>query len=154
MLTRTTVSGIRALIYVALHGNDEPVPPHRIAECLNASPTYMAKTTNMLVKANILRAHRGAQGGVILARAPEQISLLEIVEACQGQIVGDFCQEAEVLRSVCAFHRAMVELHEAMVGVLARWTLADLVAKPFPDEGAVGTERCCMRPLLCFENRS
>ena len=57
-----------------------------------------------------------------------------IVEACQGLVIGNYCQDLGPGDSddVCAFHRAMMEVHQATVGALARWTLADLLARPRP----------------------
>jgi len=132
MLTKTTETGIAALIYLALQKNPAPVSPRRIAVTLEVSPTYLAKISHMLVKAGILRSHRGALGGVSLGRAPEEITLLEIVAACQGQVLGSYCRDLEVLEGVCAFHRAMKEIHDLTVKILSRWTLAALIARPGP----------------------
>jgi len=142
MLTQTSETAIRALIYLALVKSSEPLTPRHIAEHLRTSPTYMAKITRQLVKANILRSQRGAAGGVSLARDPEKITLLSIMEASQGLLVGSYCEEIEEhSEPVCAFHRAMKEAHHAVISVLTRWTLADLVARPGP---ARGTTECKM----------
>jgi len=145
MLGRTSISAIRALLYLAQDGGTQPVSPRRIAEALGESPTYLAKITRQLVKAAILRADRGSKGGVRLARTPEEITLLQVLEACQGAVVGDFCRGSLPRREQCAFHRAAVELHEAIVGVLGRWTLRDLMARiesPASDPAGVA---CLMR---------
>lgn len=132
MLTKTSISAIRALCYIGQHGENDTLPPRAIAEHLGESPTYLVKVTRHLVKAGILRAHRGAGGGVTLGRAPQQIPLLDVVEACQGQILPDFCQWTADLSKTCAFHQAGAELHAAITGVLRRWTLARLLEKPRP----------------------
>ena len=143
MLTQTTEAAVQALIHLVLLDREEPVSPRQIAEALSLSPSYLAKTTNLLVKANILRAHRGALGGVTLAHPSKSITLLEIVEACQGQVVGDYCREAENPLEVCAFHTAMREVHQALVQTLSKWTLADLAAQPKPKRRAL-VEGCRM----------
>lgn len=136
MLTQTSETAVRALIYLALVQSEEPLTPRHIAEHLGTSPTYMAKITRQLVKANILRSQRGAAGGVSLARDPEKITLLAVMEASQGLLVGNYCEEiSDHLEPVCAFHRAMKEAHHAVVSVLTRWTLADLMARPGPSDG-------------------
>ncbi|MCB2154645.1 Rrf2 family transcriptional regulator [bacterium] len=133
MLTQTSESAIRALIYLAIYGGKEPTTPRQIAEKLSESPSYMAKITRMLAKANILRSHRGAAGGVSLSRAPEDITLLEIVEACQGLLVANYCEGIKGHPiPACAFHEAMVEVHEATLEVLSRWTLEKLATRPSP----------------------
>ena len=143
MLTQTSESAIKCLIYLVHYGGSEPVPPRQIAEHINASPSYMAKITRMLVKTNILRSHRGSLGGVSLSRPPEAITLLDVVEACQGLLVGNYCESIrDHQMPVCAFHSAMVEVHEATTSVLKRWNLAMLSACPAPQPGAPNASGC------------
>ncbi len=130
MVTKTSLSAIRALIYIARNAEGRFLSPRRIAEDLHESPTYMAKVTRQLVRAGILRVEKGVKGGVRLSRPPDQVTLLAVVEACQGTLVGGYCQPGCDLTSVCAYHRAAAELHEAISGVLSRWTLTQLLQKP------------------------
>ena len=130
MLTRTSISALRILTFLGLRGDGPPISPRQMAHALDESPTYLAKVSRNLVRAGILRAHRGVAGGVTLGPTPGQISLLAVVQACQGTILADFCEDAPDLAKTCAFHHAAAELHQAIVGVLARWTVADVVAKP------------------------
>jgi Rrf2 family protein len=135
MLSHTSETGIRALIYLSLAGSDRPTPPRLIAEAIRCSPTYLLKVLRLLARAGILRSRKGARGGVWLAHPPEQITLRQIVEACQGLIVGNYCQALGGGGiGVCGFHRAMQEVHDATVKTLSRWTLADLVRQPAPAE--------------------
>ncbi len=148
MLTQTSETALRALVFLLVSKAEEPVPPARIAQHINTSPSYTAKVTTALVKADILRAHRGMKGGVTLSRPPETITLLDVVEACQGKVLGDFCQDFDRMELVCAFHRAMAELHEAIITILKRWTLADLVQKPFPSAEIRHHVQCTMELTL------
>jgi Rrf2 family protein len=145
MLSRTAELGVQIMLYVVLKGEGAPVPPRQMAELLEASPTYTAKVANMLVKAGVLRAQRGARGGVFLDREPGAITLLEIVEACQGKVLADYCAPYDDLAKVCAFHRAMADLHRGVTDVLQRWTLADIAAKPCPDKSIAGTVDCRLK---------
>lgn len=133
MLTQTSETAIRALILVSLSDGDRLLTPRQIADTLDTSPTYMAKITGLLVKANILRSQRGATGGVMLARDPKTITLLAVVEACQGLLVGNYCDEiGSHPEPVCAFHTAMKEAHTALVSVLTKWNLQDMIDHPGP----------------------
>jgi DNA-binding IscR family transcriptional regulator len=67
---------------------------------------------------------------VVLARTPGEISILQVVEACQGLLTAQYCGQAEDSTEVCIFHRAMLELHEATVGTLSSWTLQDFLRLP------------------------
>jgi len=130
MITKTTLSAVRTLIFVSRNTDDGFLSPRRIGDALGESPTYLAKVARSLVKAGVLRAERGVKGGVRLARPPRQITLLAVVEACQGAILGDYCQDGCQRDRVCSYHLAAEELRSAIVGVLSNWTLADLLRKP------------------------
>jgi Rrf2 family protein len=145
MLTQTSELGIQVLLHLVLLGEDAPVSPRRIAESISSSPTYMSKVAGLLVRAGILRSHRGFKGGVTLAADPRELTLLEIVEACQGKVLGDFCQPFDDLNLVCSYHRAMAELHDAIIKVLSRWTLADLAERPQPDPSLLPHVKCKLR---------
>lgn len=132
MLTQTSITATRLLIHLGRSTGDEPAAIRQTAKLLGESPTYLAKVARQLAMAGIVRAQRGVAGGVMLNRPPSQISFLAIVEACQGMMLPDFCEENPCLGETCAFHQASAELHSAMTSVLARWTLADLLSKPGP----------------------
>lgn len=142
MLTKTSQTAVQALVFLVEVGGESPTSPGKIAEHLGASPSYMAKISTLLVRADILQTFRGMYGGVKLSHEPEQIRLLDIVEACQGKILGDYCQDHPRLKEVCAYHRAMSELQGAIVETLERWTLADIAAKPAPSPSLRGVVPC------------
>lgn len=156
MLTQTSEDAIRALIHLSLIKSKRPVTPREIAESLDASPTYMAKITRQLVKANILRSHRGAAGGVSLVRPADKITLLAIIEACQGLIVSHYCDTLQNHEEpVCAFHKAMQEAHFTMMGILTKWTLADLVGNLGPtSEAPRDAFSCRMSGLGCCDSEN
>lgn len=130
MINKTTLIAIRTLIYMGRQQGNAVRSPRQIAEVLGESPTYLAKVTRLLVKSGILRAEKGAHGGVYLGRAPRSILLLEIVEACQGAIVGAYCQPGFDRRITCSYHAAAEELRTAIVEVLSQWTLSKLMERP------------------------
>lgn len=142
MLTQTSELAIKTLIFLALEGQGEPLSPRRIALSVECSPSYLAKTVGLLVRAGVLRSIRGSAGGVLLSRVPGEIRLLDVVEACQGLITAQYCEDNAGNREVCSFHQAMVELHETTVGALTRWTLMDLLVCPAKPEGR--DHRCRM----------
>ena len=147
MLAKTSLSAIRALLYLGLQDTEECVSPRRLAEALSESPTYMAKVVRHMVKAGILEAEKGVKGGVRLLLPADKITLQAVVEACHGTIIGDFCKSARPESTYCSFHWAALELHQAITGVLSRWTLADLMKVP----SATKTEECGASCLMARE---
>ena len=148
MLNKTTELGIQTLLFVALYGEDKPVPPHHIAERIGASADYLRKVSRLLVKAGFFRAHRGAHGGVVLQMPPSQITLLAVLEACQGKVLPDYCEGVLDPKDICYFHHAMLDLHGAITGVLEKWTLADLMKQPVPT-GVSAEDLSCRMGAVC-----
>jgi Rrf2 family protein len=141
MLTHTSETAIRALIYLSAAPEGRPTSPRVIAAAIHCSPTDLAKTVQLLARSGILRSRKGAHGGVWLARSPKDITLRAIVEACQGLIVGNYCQTLRgATAGVCGFHQAMQQIYESTVATLSRWTLEDLIAQPAP----AGSTACKM----------
>jgi Rrf2 family protein len=148
MITKTSLLATRALLFLATENQAVALSPRNIALQLGESQAYMAKVLRSLVKAGILRAEHGSRGGVLLNRRANEITLLSIVEACQGTIVGSYCQEIDDLGTTCAFHRASVELHSAIVTVLGRWTLEHLLASPQPSNRLPNGMHCMLAGVI------
>lgn len=144
MLSQTTITALQSLLYILLHEDQGPHAPATIAKQLGASTMYLGKIHTQLAKANILRAQRGARGGVTLARDPSTITLLDVVEACEGRILGDYCQPHDDLTVVCAFHAAMHGVQDALIKTLSAWTLDDLRRTPRPAPSICEHVRCRM----------
>ncbi len=132
MLTKTSLTALQSLMYVAQRPEQGPIAPGEIAASLKCSASYLSKIHTQLTKSGVLESHRGVRGGITLARRSRDISLLEVVEACQGRILAHYCSEYPNLESVCGYHHAMAQLHDSTVGVLRRWTLEDLASRPGP----------------------
>ena len=135
MLTQTSELAIRTLVFLGLEGDGKPQPPRQISEKLDCSQSYLAKVLGMLVRSGILKSVRGAHGGVLLARLPDQITLLDVVESCQGLLIGNYCEEISTHKDpVCAFHQAMREIHKVTIDTLSKWSLRDLMSRPTPTD--------------------
>ncbi|HET9836643.1 MAG TPA: Rrf2 family transcriptional regulator [Candidatus Angelobacter sp.] len=144
MITKTSLLATRALLCLAEDRQGLAIPPRSIALQLGESPAYMAKVLRSLVKAGILRAEHGSKGGVRLNKRPGEITLLAIVEACQGAIVASHCQDVDDSSPTCAFHQAAIELRQGIIGVLSRWNLEQLARSPGPTECLPGGKQCIM----------
>jgi Rrf2 family iron-sulfur cluster assembly transcriptional regulator len=81
----------RALLSLALHESVEPTSIRDIAERTGLPQPYLEQILLALKGAGLVRSKRGVGGGYVLARAPESITLGDIVGAVDGPIqVGDF----------------------------------------------------------------
>jgi Rrf2 family protein len=90
-ITRQADYAMRAVLYLARLGTDRRAATSQIAEEQNIPPSFLAKIVSQLSVAGLLQTSRGARGGVSLAKSPEQISFLEVVEAIDGPILLNEC---------------------------------------------------------------
>src|SRR5579875_2565563 len=78
---------------LALVPDDGALPARRLAEVYDLPQPYLAKILKSLVSAGVLTAVSGPRGGFRLARVPEEISVLDIVEALEGRTQVFRCAE-------------------------------------------------------------
>ena len=90
-ITRQADYAVRAVLYLAQLGPDQRAATSQIAQEQKIPPSFLAKIVSQLSVAGILQTSRGARGGVSLARDPENISILEVVEAIDGPILLNEC---------------------------------------------------------------
>lgn len=64
---------------------------HKIASRLDASEAHLAKVLQRLARMGLVRSIRGARGGFILGRDPEEVTLLEAYEAIDGPLRPSTC---------------------------------------------------------------
>ena len=64
----------------------EPVPIAQVAERRGIPVQFLEQLFSTLRRAGILTSHRGAKGGYTLARPPEEITVLEVVQALDGTL--------------------------------------------------------------------
>lgn len=128
ILSRSADYGLRALMHLAQASREQPVPLERIAEAQRVPAALLSKILQTLVKADILRSHRGYGGGFVLVADPAALTLEAVIQAIDGpfcvfECLGDeqFCQ----LCRGCRLQEKLRELQGAMLGVLRATTLAD-----------------------------
>ena len=90
-ITRQADYAVRAVYYLTQLGVDSRAATSQIAEEQHIPPSFLAKIISQLSVAGLLHTSRGARGGVSLARTPEEISLLDVVEAIDGPILLNEC---------------------------------------------------------------
>lgn len=122
--------GLRLLLDLALHAENEPIPLKDVAERQNISLHYLRQLTLPLEASGIIRSMRGNRGGYVLGRSPEKISLLEVAQALEGPLhltecVNDasFCNQFPE----CRTRKVWAELSSAIQQILAQKNLRDLV---------------------------
>ena len=101
-ITRQADYAVRAVLYLARLGQTERAATSQVAKEQHIPPSFLAKIISQLSIAGLLHTSRGARGGVTLARAPKDITLLEVVEAIDGPIMLNECVGDN---ATCAFDK-------------------------------------------------
>jgi Rrf2 family protein len=119
--------GVHALVYLAQNPEAVSAASH-IAEQMAVSSTHLSKVMGRLAVAGFLTSTRGARGGFALACAPEDVTVLEIVEAIDGPLPESTCMLGRPICSTetCAFTRLHDDVVALMRAHLGSMSIADL----------------------------
>jgi len=123
---------MRALVDLTLRNNNKPVQLKDIAECQEISLAYLEHLVIPLVSAGIIKSTRGVHGGIELAKSPEEIKLLDILEALEGPLAPVHClkdKKSCARSSSCATRDVWDDMKKAMEKVLKASTLLDLAER-------------------------
>ena len=116
-----------------------PVSAQRLAEFHGISRTYLAKSLQALSRAGLVVSTEGRVGGYTLARAPEEVTVLDVVLAVEGDAPafrcteirqnGPFGRPPEQCITPCGIAAVMASAERAWRESLRGVTIADLGAK-------------------------
>jgi Rrf2 family cysteine metabolism transcriptional repressor len=87
--TKKTDYALRTMQFLArryFDGTPVPIPVQAISEQSHLSQRFLHGIVSKLSKAKLLRTVPGVKGGIMLARDPETINILQIIEAVEGGI--------------------------------------------------------------------
>ena len=77
-----------------LSGPDNSISAKKLAELEDISEQFTAKILQKLSKAGLVESEMGAKGGYRIAKNPDQISMLEVIETMQGSPALNHCSPA------------------------------------------------------------
>lgn len=102
--------GLKAVIDIAMN-SEEPVALSSIAQRQSISVSYLEQLIAKLKKAGIVNSIRGAQGGYVLARCAQDISVGEILRALEGDLYPVDCAEINGVEKFCTSSDRCVTKH-------------------------------------------
>jgi Rrf2 family nitric oxide-sensitive transcriptional repressor len=131
-LTRYSDYSLRVLMYLALDP-ERLVTIEEIAESYGISKAHLTKIVHQLGLRGFVGTVRGRGGGLRLGRRPEEITVGEVIRSSEENLALVECFEPEggqcVIVPACGLRSVLHEALAAFLGVLDRYTLADLVAR-------------------------
>ena len=105
----------------------EPVPASALQNKISVSGKYLEQIMRMLSKRDIVKATRGTSGGYFLAKAPEEITVGEIVRALEDDMNIVECVKAGGKCKCCPSSRVWKKLHEGINELLDSITLKQAI---------------------------
>ncbi|MHC8366567.1 RrF2 family transcriptional regulator [Pseudomonas sp. ZT5P21] len=135
--------GIHCLLFLVGNcGDTREASVRDLAELQGVPQDYLAKIFTKLAKAKLVVATEGVRGGFKLARPSDEISVLDIVNAIDGQKLIFDCREirgrcavfegstpAWALAGPCSVHAVMMTAQKRMEDALAQQTILDLARR-------------------------
>ncbi len=131
-LTRKGEYAVRGIVYLATRPLDQVCLLSEIASAVDVPQTFLAKIFQQFSKIGLVRSYRGTGGGFVLGRLPENISLLEVVEAVEGPITPNRCVigEGQCDRVAgCNVHPVWINVQQQTREILANVSLLQLAGK-------------------------
>ncbi len=131
-LSTRTRYGLRAILELATHYNEGTMQIKTIALRQAISVKYLEQLMAVLKSAGFVKSVRGAKGGYILAKKPNQIRLNDVFTALEGQVSTVECVQDEsycVKVADCMARQVWLQVQQAIMNVLQSITLQDLLDK-------------------------
>jgi len=141
MFSTKTEYGVRVMVGLARHAGGAPVPLAEIAAHDGLPLAYLEHLVARLRKAGLVDSRRGSRGGYMLARAADEITMAEVVQALEGAIApieciseaadgSIVCARESDPNHVCPTKLLWTRVRGAIVRTLRETTLADLLVAP------------------------
>lgn len=132
MLSKSCEYALRAMVYIAMEGGSKPLSISKISNALELSFHYLTKILQSLTQIGLLTSTKGARGGVQLTKSPDEISLIEIVRAIDGNELFTECALGLPgcgVREPCPLHDQWSITREEIEELFAETKISDLSDK-------------------------
>ncbi|MBS5421228.1 MAG: Rrf2 family transcriptional regulator [Roseburia sp.] len=121
---------LRLMLDLAVNNTGEPISLKDIARRQGISDKYLEQIISVLNKAKYVKSIRGAQGGYILTKKPEEYTIGMILRLTEGSLAPVACVEEDNACDkihACATVLVWQKMNEAINDVVDHMTLQDLV---------------------------
>lgn len=132
--------GVTIMVDLAQHADEGPISLKSVADRQKLSEHYLEQLVPELRKAGLVKSIRGAQGGYILAKRPEDILIGDIIRVLEGPIAPVECTEQSGLNccektDFCVTREVWVKVRDSINDVVDSISLADLLKDAEKEEG-------------------
>lgn len=132
MLSKTAEYALRAVVWLARQPGRAESADH-LAEVTKVPRRYLHKVLQDLVHAGIVRSQSGPGGGYALDKRPEEVSILDVVNAVAPlERIRECPLGLSSHTSLCPLHKELDKAYAATEQAFARVTLAKLTRSTSP----------------------
>lgn len=131
MFSQTVEYALRAVVYLA-YESPEARTTEQIHKATKVKKAYLSKILQGLARKGIVTTQRGIGGGVALAKSPEELTILDVVNAVEPLMRIKTCPLGLQSHGVrlCPLHRRMDLALESVETAFRNSTLAEVLAEP------------------------
>jgi Rrf2 family transcriptional regulator, cysteine metabolism repressor len=133
MVSQKCQYAIRAVFELAKRYGKGPVKISEIAQAQGIPLRFLQVILNQLRRGGFIESRRGAEGGYFLARRPEKVTVLEIIQFVEGPLVPIACMTGGrtagkcILHGNCVFMGMWMRAAKAVSEVYDRTSFQDLI---------------------------
>ena len=131
-LSKKTDYGLLALRHLGVHPEGGPASAREIAGAYGIPEPVLAKVLQRLKRAGIVTSRQGKAGGYVLARAPTDISVMQVLSAIEGRatlVTCDFRSSGDCeLFTRCGIKDPLERLNDKVMSTLRQTTLDEICA--------------------------
>ena len=123
---------LRLMLDIALVGGKAPVSLRDVAQRQDISDKYLEQIITPLSRAGLVRSVRGAGGGYLLTKSPEEYTVGEILRVLEGSLAPVSCAQDKLCcgrAEQCVTQEVWAEIAAAVSAGVDHITLADLVRR-------------------------
>lgn len=129
-LTKHTDYAFRTLIYLAAN-TDRLCNIQEVAETFALSKSHLMKIVNQMVHAGWVESVRGKNGGIRLAKSPQEINVAGVVTRMEQTLSPINCDEPLcAINSHCVLKSVLWKAQREFMQYLQNYTLADVITDP------------------------
>ena len=131
MFSQTVEYALRAVVFLANRA-PEACTTDQIAKVTQVPKPYLSKVLQNLGRSEIVRSQRGVGGGVMLARKPSELTILQVVNAVEPfkRIASCPLGLKSHGTNLCPLHRRMDDALASVEAAFRHTTLAEVLAEP------------------------
>ncbi|MCH8010709.1 MAG: Rrf2 family transcriptional regulator [Candidatus Marinimicrobia bacterium] len=130
LFTKTTEYGIRIVLHLVKFGGNDYMRIQDISDICGVPPFRLSKVAQKLTREGLLESYTGPNGGIRLTRPVDDIRLLDVIRALEGEDVFTRCVlglEGCGDENPCAIHEHWKEAREVILNMFEGKTVEELI---------------------------